>query len=270
MSKTPTKFQKITLLLSTLKTDRKEFFDRIRHIVEVKADSIIHRPYKYDFVETYDTAIEEILRGMHLSTQLQLSYENDLIKFERGVKKDLLALKDKVPFRISHSADFAMARLCYLVCRAHPPDVVVETGVAFGVTSAFILKALSKNNRGTLFSIDLPPLGQKSDEYVGILIPNKLRDRWRLLRGTSRQILPHLVEDISPVNMFIHDSLHTYWHMLWEFNTITPSLDSKGIIISDDISENRAFQTWIDKTLPTTHKAIRKIGNDGLVGFAQI
>ena len=35
---------------------------------------------------------------------------------------------------------------------------VVETGVAHGVTSRFILEALERNGRGFLWSIDLPPL----------------------------------------------------------------------------------------------------------------
>jgi predicted O-methyltransferase YrrM len=39
------------------------------------------------------------------------------------------------------------------------PNIVLETGAAYGVTSAFIVQALEVNRKGTLISVDLPPLG---------------------------------------------------------------------------------------------------------------
>lgn len=42
-----------------------------------------------------------------------------------------------------------------MLVRILRPTVVIETGVANGISSAFILKALDKNNEGMLYSIDL-------------------------------------------------------------------------------------------------------------------
>jgi len=41
--------------------------------------------------------------------------------------------------------------------------------------------------------------------------------------------------------MFLHDSKHTYEHMMWEFNIVWPTLNDSGILISDDINWNSAF-----------------------------
>lgn len=47
--------------------------------------------------------------------------------------------------------------ILYTIVRAYKPEIVVETGVAHGVTSAFMLCAMHENNKGHLYSIDLPP-----------------------------------------------------------------------------------------------------------------
>src|SRR5215472_8825018 len=45
--------------------------------------------------------------------------------------------------------------LQYAAVRASTPEVVVETGVANGVSSSYLLLALQKNGRGILHSIEL-------------------------------------------------------------------------------------------------------------------
>ena len=69
----------------------------------------------------------------------------------------------------------ALARLCYAVVRAMRPQVVVETGVCYGVTSSFTLGALEENGSGMLYSIDLPLLAKEADHYHGCLVPQHLR-----------------------------------------------------------------------------------------------
>ena len=45
----------------------------------------------------------------------------------------------------------------YLLVRLIKPKCIVETGVSAGVSSAYILQALQDNEKGMLYSIDLPP-----------------------------------------------------------------------------------------------------------------
>jgi hypothetical protein len=64
---------------------------------------------------------------------------------------------------------------------------VVETGVAHGVTSRFVLEALQRSGGGRLWSIDMPPLLQPElHQEIGVAVPDALRTDWTLIRGSSR------------------------------------------------------------------------------------
>jgi len=138
----------------------------------------------------------------------------------------------------------------YAVVRNARPRVVVETGVASGVTSYSILQALEDNGDGLLYSIDLPNVGdvqlQKGQES-GFLVPEGLRHRWTLTVGDSKQELPKLLGDLGMIDLFVHDSLHEYGHMMFEYEEAWPKLRKGGILFSDDISRTAAFQDFCDK-----------------------
>jgi len=126
--------------------------------------------------------------------------------------------------------------------RALKPETIVETGVANGVSSAHVLLALHKNGRGTLHSIEIGdstylPAGREP----GWVVPDWLRDRWEFHLGDARQLLPRVLRELPLLDMFIHDSLHTYEHMKFEFEIAFPFLRPRGILISDDALWNEAF-----------------------------
>ena len=138
-----------------------------------------------------------------------------------AIEKHLLArrgeLPTSAPFGSFHNGTETLGRLCYAACRVLRPDVVVETGVAYGVTSAYVLQALAENGSGTLQSIDLPPLGTAAEKYVGYFVPKELRKQWKLRIGSARKLLPEVLQQTGGADIFIHDSLHTYAHMRMEF-----------------------------------------------------
>jgi hypothetical protein len=96
------------------------------------------------------------------------------------------------------------------------PKIVVETSVSFSVTSSFILQAMEDNGFGTLYSIDLP-FQFATKEEVGIVVPKRLRYGWELIVGDSKIELPRLLKSLDSIDVFLHDSLHTYEHMTFEF-----------------------------------------------------
>src|SRR5439155_13551346 len=51
---------------------------------------------------------------------------------------------------------FEAIALLYAICRTLRPRIVVELGVASGVSSAIVLFAMRKNQHGQLISVDLP------------------------------------------------------------------------------------------------------------------
>lgn len=151
--------------------------------------------------------------------------------------------------------------LQYAIVRALKPDLVVETGVANGVSSAYLLLALERNGTGALHSIELGdttflPAGRVS----GWIVPDWLRTRWSLHWGDSRQLLPALLEELGTIDIFIHDSLHTYEHMTFEYEQAYPHLRPGGILISDDALWNRAFADFVGKARPAASQVLRGIG----------
>lgn len=155
------------------------------------------------------------------------------------------SLLDRPASASMHDADAGLADFCYVVCRALRPHVVVETGVGSGVTTSFILQALAANGEGHLWSIDLPPIG--SEQFAGSFVPQPLRSRWTLLRGRSRDLLPRLLNDLPPTDVFLHDSLHTTRNMTFEFQAAWQKMNGSGVLLSDDIHMSKAFAHFITR-----------------------
>ena len=65
------------------------------------------------------------------------------------------------------------AELIYVIVRLLRPNCIVETGVAAGVSSTFILEALNRNDRGELYSIDLPSTARCEDGWKYWAPPGK-------------------------------------------------------------------------------------------------
>ena len=61
-------------------------------------------------------------------------------------------------FKSWNDGDAGLVRAIWCLTRHLKPKNVVETGVAHGLTSRFILEALERNGAGHLWSIDRPPL----------------------------------------------------------------------------------------------------------------
>jgi len=143
-----------------------------------------------------------------------------------------------------HDADAGLADFCYVICRALRPRVVVETGVGSGITTSFILQALAANGEGHLWSIDLPAIG--AEQFAGSFVPQPLRNRWTMLRGRSRDLLPRLLNDLPMPDVFLHDSLHTTRNMTFEFRTAWQKMDAGGVLLSDDIHMSKAFARFVN------------------------
>lgn len=126
-------------------------------------------------------------------------------------------------------------------CVAHHlrPQTVVETGVARGITSRFILEALTANGTGRLWSVDRPPIRRPDlHAQVGAAVPEELRPRWTLVVGSSRRRLPRLVRALGEIDLFLHDSRHTERNLLFELGVARRGIREGGILIADDVDLN--------------------------------
>jgi predicted O-methyltransferase YrrM len=231
---------------------------------EALAERLLIRPPSYETVG-WKSALEDL--EAHVGNIAGILEESALRELEESTRRLLADIRHEDTYTPHWAADSVMARLCYLACRLTSPEIVVETGVAYGVSSAFILRALEMNGRGKLHSVDLPPLRRAYERFWGIAVPGELRGRWELHRGTSARVLPRLFEEEPTVDLFVHDSLHTYRNMRREFDVVWPHLREGGLLLADDVERNRAFGE-LGQNTPTLWRVIRDRETSPLQGNA--
>jgi len=137
-------------------------------------------------------------------------------------------------------ADPALARAIWCAATHLRPRVVLETGVARGISSRVILEALDRSGEGGLWSIDIPALDATLSSQTGAAVPDRLRDRWTYVSGTSRRRLPGLLAELGEIDLFVHDSSHTERNLRFELTRAWEHM-RRGVLIADDIDRNRAF-----------------------------
>lgn len=147
-------------------------------------------------------------------------------------------------FADGHDADYDFARAIWTAIRHLGPSRVVETGVARGVTTRFILEAGEQIPRFHLTSIDLPPIYDGWEGETAAFVPNRLKRNWKYIRGSSRRRLHVALDNYEQIELGVLDSLHTYETMIWEMETSWARLASKGLLIVDDIDDNSSYSDF--------------------------
>lgn len=150
-------------------------------------------------------------------------------------------------FKNWNDGDAAFVRAIWCLTRHLRPAKVVETGVAHGMTSRFILEALERNGAGHLWSVDYPPLDEAYHEQIGVAVPADKRARWSYIRGSSRLRLPPLLAELKEIDLFIHDSLHSEANVCFELERSWAALRRGGAIVVDDIDSNWGFHLFTQK-----------------------
>ena len=156
------------------------------------------------------------------------------------------------------------------------PAVVVESGGFIGMSSAFILKAFADAN---LAATKLYSIEWSEDCEQGALIPDELRSASGGFVPMRGKVEDFLKRDQLPesIDMFLHDSSHSYRHMLWEFRQFWPRLRDGGLLVSHDVQMNAAFPEFVAKTYAHHKKTGRRDaqrtshyewGRWGYIGFA--
>lgn len=149
----------------------------------------------------------------------------------------------------------------YALVRALQPEMVVETGVANGVSTSYVLLAMEKNGRGHLHSIDIgDPASVPPGLAPGWAVPERLRGRWTMHLGDTRKLLPPLLERLGTLDLFIHDSLHTYEHMMFEFECAWPHIRPGGFLIADDALWNASFEDFARRVGAQHARVLRGVG----------
>ncbi|MFC1868981.1 class I SAM-dependent methyltransferase [Thermodesulfobacteriota bacterium] len=206
-------------------------FTSIRHTISAfkyHYRSVSERDFVYFFAEQAgfsDREIDSAYRDLKHNNALWDNIKERLTIYQKGYGSQMTR---ELP-------------LLYLLVRLLKPSRIIETGVASGASSAYILQALIDNQKGEMHSIDLPPENLPRGRESGWIVPEILRERWHIYIGDSKRILKDLLDQTGIIDIFLHDSLHTYEHMTWEFNTAWEYLRKGGFFLSHDVGANEAF-----------------------------
>jgi predicted O-methyltransferase YrrM len=124
--------------------------------------------------------------------------------------------------------------LCTYI-RVVKPKVVVETGVANGVSTNGIMNAIKLNqNDCILHSFDILPQAKEAYKGDGLW-------EFHLLRKPYKKNLLKTVDNFGEVDLWLHDSNHSYLWQNMEYELALSKLGNRGILISDDIDASLAW-----------------------------
>ena len=198
-------------------------------------DDRISTPLHRKYLNEYAHKQMPLKQGLVSITGLsEISVKNHLNSLPR-----FLTAENKDPgMNIKWSSSWELAATTYTLVRILKPMVVVETGVGAGVSSWTILHAMEQNNAGRLISIDLPTPNTELLSEVGYLVPKNLYHRWELNIGSSGRLLKQILDQLGRIDIFQHDSRHSYRNQLREYLTAWPFISQGGILITDDVNND--------------------------------
>jgi len=179
------------------------------------------------------------LIGAHLGTQVSKGVLAGLLteytELETKLKKRYEEGPQRYPdyYAVGDESSFLM----YGLVRILRPETLVETGVANGHSSYFILSALRENAVGTLHGVDIGP------DVGGLLRPAE-RERWRLHvldTASLKSSFDNLLRSLPPLDFFVHDSDHSYEWQRQEFEAAFDRLSERAVLAGDDVDSSYAF-----------------------------
>jgi len=187
----------------------------------------------YSVADVQTNNIDKLFLALKINNFLK-EKENEFNKVFLNYKKRLKRIKPIYPE--DYSITYDEAKILYMLTLYIKPQIFLETGIANGTSSFFILSAIKKNGFGKLISVDI-----KND--VGAIVPESLKDNWdlKILEGDLRNSFKNLVLSIQKIDIFLHDSDHSYSWQSFEYNIAFNKINKNGLFVSDDIDSSCAF-----------------------------
>jgi predicted O-methyltransferase YrrM len=130
------------------------------------------------------------------------------------------------------------ALFLFAAIRHTRPSMVLETGVADGLSTALMLRAMEANGVGELHSVDI-------SENVGMFVSDPRRWHLHVVDTDHPDACLHIVKQLPTLDMFLHDGNHEYAYQSLEYRSSWPRLRHGGLLLSDDIDWSYAFLDFI-------------------------
>jgi len=138
--------------------------------------------------------------------------------------------------------------LLFSVVKNAKPKRIIETGVAYGWSSLIILEGLKGLDDCKLISVDMPYPKANNEDFVGIAVPERLRQNWEIVRKPDRNGLKQAIaRHGGEVDLFHYDSDKSWWGRKFAFPLMWKHLRKGGVFISDDIQDNMFFAQFVSE-----------------------
>jgi len=133
----------------------------------------------------------------------------------------------------SYDCESGLASFLYAYILKMKPKVIVETGVANGITTNVIMSALEETG-GELHSFDIDKRCENA--YTG-------SGKWHfhVMNKPYPKSLMQISSMIDDIELWIHDSNHGYLWQIFEYKLAFERLNTGGLLVSDDIDSSPAF-----------------------------
>ncbi len=188
--------------------------------------------------------------------------------FKRSLReylKEANEVNDRIEKILRSSFPYALSKskrgILYAIVKYVNPDTVIETGIGPGVSSTIILSALAN---GTLYSIDVRDK-LENGKPIGFLVPEELRHKWKVYIGESKVILPKILNEVKKVDIFLHDSEHTFENVMFELTTVWEKLGKGGIILIDNLDFTEAPRVFSRNMGTNLYRLSEEAGGLGLI-----
>lgn len=208
------------------------------------------------FRTNYDTN-EHLKLSIFWARSKVISLEEVLIQFK------LIKNKNEIPIIDSNLLEFAYKKvsqnnakiggpayidLLYSIAYLSNAKNIIETGVAYGWSSLALLAAISRYEGSALISIDMPYPKMNTESKVGIVVPEMLKDHWKLIKEPDRNgIFKAIKINREKFDICHYDSDKSWWGRAFAYPLLWSALKPGGYFISDDIQDNLFFVKFCEK-----------------------
>jgi hypothetical protein len=130
--------------------------------------------------------------------------------------------------------------LLYALVRMSHPNTVVETRVANGYSTFYLLNALRRNGRGSLHSIGMT-------RAVAPWLTEDERSSCDLIElgpSPTKRDLYRAAASLPDVDLFLHDSDHSYRWQAAEYAAFADRMRFGTYLVSDDVDRSFAFSDF--------------------------